>query len=94
MSSKRRQHSASFKAEVVLQALKENMTTAEISKRYSIAPSKIYQWKKMAREGLSSIFSADQTIVKGMSSEEADKLYAEIGRLKIENNFLKKSLGN
>jgi len=94
MSTKRRQHSASFKAEVALQALKEIATTSEISKKYSIAPSKIYEWKKVAREGLSSVFSSNKTVVRGMSAEEAEKLYAEIGRLKIENNFLKKSLEN
>ena len=46
----------------------------------------------MAREGLSSIFSKERKIVKGLSPEEADKLYAELGRLKVENSFLKKSL--
>ena len=92
MSSKRRQHSASFKAKVALVALKEHKTVSELSQEFSITPSKVYEWKKMAREGLSSIFSKERKIVKGLSPEEADKLYAEIGRLKVENSFLKKSL--
>lgn len=92
MSIKRRQHSAAFKAEVALNALKENCTITELSKKHLITPSKIYEWKKIAREGLSSLFSSNRKIVTGMSPAEADKLYAQIGRLKMENDFLKKSL--
>lgn len=92
MSIKRRQLSAQFKAQVALHALKEQRTVSEISKEYSVTPSKIYAWKKMAREGLSMIFSQEKRLVTGLSSEEAEKLYAEIGRLKVENSFLKKSL--
>lgn len=94
MSSKRRQLSPNFKAQVALHALKEDRTVSEISKEYSITPSKVYEWKRKAREGLSTVFSKEKKIVSGLSTEEADKLYAEIGRLKVENNFLKKSLEN
>ena len=92
MSTKRRQHSASFKSKVALASLRGDKTISELCKQFDVSSSRIHSWKKSAIEGLSSIFSSDKKVVKGISSEEADKLYAEIGKLKIERDFLEKKL--
>ena len=89
MSIKRKQHSPAFKAKVALTAIKSDFTIPEICTKYQISPSAVHKWKKQAIENMSLIFSDDSKITK---TEDNDKLYAEIGKLKIENDFLIKKL--
>ena len=89
MSIKRKQHSPTFKARVALTAIKGDFTIPEICSKYQVSPSAVHKWKKQAVESMSLIFSDDGKVTK---SEDNDKLYAEIGRLKIENDFLIKKL--
>ncbi len=91
MSTKRRKFSKDFKAKVVLESLKERETLESLAKKYELQPSQITTWKAQALENFSKVFSKD-------SSDEKDKdvetqiLYAQIGQLKVENDFLKKKL--
>ena len=91
MSTKRRKFSKDFKAKVVLESLKERETLESLAKKYELQPSQITTWKAQALENFSTVFSKD-------SSDEKDKdvetqiLYAQIGQLKVENDFLKKKL--
>lgn len=94
MSTKRRQHSSKLKAQIAIAAIKGDKTIAQISKEFSITGSRVTAWKKQAVEGISSLFDNNTTIIKGISEEESEKLYAEIGKLKIECDFLKKNLRN
>ena len=89
MSIKRKQHSPVFKAKVALTAIKSDFTIPEICSKYQVSPSAVHKWKKQAVENMSLIFSDYSKVRK---SEDNDKLYAEIGRLKIENDFLVKKL--
>ena len=91
MKNKRRKFSSEFKARVALEAIKERDTLAELSKRYEISPVIISRWKKEFLENASSIFSNGKE-TKEEDGVDAEKLYAQIGQLKVENDFLKKSL--
>jgi transposase-like protein len=91
MSRTRRTFGKDFKAKVVLEALKEKDTIEVLAKKYELLPNQISIWKSEAIRNLSAVFSAEKTIV---SKDEipTDKLYARIGQLTLENDFLKKSL--
>ncbi len=87
----RRKFSADFKAKVALEAIKNQKTIAQLSQQYDINPITISKWKATFLERMSGIFDANtETPVKD-TSVELDMLYAQIGKLKLENDFLKKS---
>jgi len=89
----RRIHPAAFKAKVVLEAIRETKTIAELSSIYGIHSTQISKWKQRALEGLVQIFS-DYHAVRQKSDEELKReLYQQIGRLKVEVDFLKKKMG-
>jgi len=89
MKQKRRKFSGAFKAKVALEALKERETLAELSKRFEVHPNMIGKWKQEFLDRSAEVFDK-----KSDSDTEIDpeKLYAKIGQLEIENDFLKKSL--
>jgi transposase len=89
MKQKRRKFSGAFKAKVAIEALKERETLAELSKRFEVHPNMISKWKQEFLEKSSEIFEKKSD---AESEVDADKLYAKIGQLEIENDFLKKSL--
>jgi len=89
MKKMRRKFTSAFKAMVAIEALKERETLAELSRRYEVHPNIISKWKKEFIEKSASVFES-----KGEEGREveSEKLYANIGQLEIENDFLKKSL--
>jgi transposase-like protein len=89
----RKKHSAEFKAKVALEAIKEQRTVNEIASEYGVHPTQISKWKKEAQEGLSGVFSG--AIVRKSEQDEAlkEKLYSQIGQLKVEVDWLKKKTG-
>lgn len=88
----RRKFTAKFKTKVVLELLKERSTLAEVAQKYEIAPQQLSTWKR------DFLANADQVFAKGMKSrkteaeEEKEKLLKTIGKLKVENDFLKDAL--
>ena len=94
MKRERRRFTNAFKTEVVLEALKEKYTIAELAEKYKIFPTQIRTWKAEFLTNAFSVFGTDHAD----SIEEKEKkamlendLYAPIGRLKMENDWLKKS---
>lgn len=87
----RRKFSAEFKAKVALEAIKNQKTLAQLSKQFDVNAITISKWKAEALEHLPMVFKSGQLASESESSIEAEKLYAQIGQLKVENDFLKKS---
>lgn len=89
MRKNRRKFSGAFKAKVTIEALKERESMAELSKRFEVHPNIISKWKQEFVKRSSELFDK-----KSDAEAEVDpeKLYAKIGQLEIENDFLKKSL--
>lgn len=91
MKTKRKQYSPSFKAKVALEALKEKETLAELSKRFEVHPTMIGKWKQDFLSKAAAIFEKTSD-TESEEKIDPDQLYAKIGRLELENEFLKKSL--
>lgn len=88
----RRKFSSSFKAKVVLDALRERETIEELSRRYEVHPSQVAQWKREAVSKLASVFGSSSDTASSVGEDQSEKLYAQIGHLKVENDWLKKKL--
>jgi transposase len=91
MSTTRRKFSKEFKAKVVLESLKERVTLEVLAKKYELTPTQISAWKSQALKNFGNLFSADSVGQKDKGIE-TQVLYAQIGQLKEENDWLKKKL--
>ena len=94
MAGKRKHHAAAFKAQVALAALKADRTVNELAAQYSVHPTLIHTWKKQLLDGAETVFS-NGVRVEGMADAETQKaeLFEQIGRLKMELEWLKKKVG-
>lgn len=92
MSVKRRRFSASFKAEVALEALKGEKTLNEIAAERRVHPNQVAAWKKQAVQGLPEVFSEGHGRKASDGERLAEQLYEQIGRLKVELDWLKKKV--
>ena len=89
----RRMHSPAFKVKVALEALKEQKTIAELSSMYSVHSTQITKWKKQALDILTLGFGTGQKQRQKDDLEMVQELYRQIGRMKVEIDFLKKKMG-
>ena len=89
MTRKRRNLGAPFKAKVALAAARGDKTTAELAAQFSVHPNQISQWKKQLLEGVAELF-ADRRKRRADESADEQELYEQIGRLKMEVEWLKK----
>lgn len=89
MKAKRQKHSGAFKAKVAIEALQERETLSELSKRYGIHPNQIARWKREFLERAPEIFEKPQTSEN--HDKEIEKMYAKIGQLEMEREYLKKT---
>lgn len=92
MKKSRRKFEASFKAQVALEALKERETLAQLAQKYELHPNQISAWKQEFLENAPSVFSGKSTFTAGKEATDPTDLYAKIGQLEMERDFLKKSL--
>jgi len=90
--NKRKRYSADFKAKVAVEALKEQKTLSELANQYQIHSVQISTWKKQLLDGSSSIFKNSKNNNQKKQQNLEAHLYQEIGRLKIELDWLKKKL--
>jgi transposase len=89
--TKRKNHSADFKAKVALEAIREEMTVAELAKKYSLHPTQINTWKRSAISNMASTFSKRGDETARTNEAEIDKLHSKIGQLVVERDFLKRA---
>ena len=93
MSQGRRKHSPAFKAKVALEALKGQERVAQLAARYEVHPGQIQAWKKALSEGASGVFSNGNDQQSKNDAALIARLYQEIGRLKVERDFLAERSG-
>ena len=89
MSRKRRSFGAAFKAKVALAACRGEKTTAQLAAEYEVHAGQITAWKKHLLEGVAGLFE-DQRGRRPDDSVAQEELYEQIGRLKMEVEWLKK----
>ena len=92
--AKRQTHSAKFKAKLGLEALRGVKTVNQIAQEHGVHPVQVGQWKKQINESAEVLFAGKRgpKVVDGAADQ--DRLYGEIGRLKMELDWLKKSPGS
>jgi len=78
-------------AKVALEAIKEEKAIAEISSRYEVHRTQITNWRKRALEGIKEIFNGRREKASENKEKQIDELYRQIGKLKVENEWLKKN---
>lgn len=93
MKTTRKRYSADFKAKVALEAIRGDLTVAELAAKHGIHHTMIAAWKRQAIEGMASTFSGAGDAAKAVNDAELEKLHAKIGQLVIERDFLAKASG-
>jgi len=92
MKGQRRQHGADFKARVALAALKGDKTINEVAAQYEVHPSMVIAWKQQVLAGLPELFLRRSLKSEAATEAQQAGLYEQIGRLKVELDWLKKKL--
>lgn len=90
MAGKRKARSAEFKAKVALAALRERQTVSELASQFGVHPTQIDQWRKHLATGAAELFRDGRSRRGGVADAEQAELYEQIGRLKMELEWLKK----
>jgi transposase-like protein len=93
---KRKHFTASQKAHIALEILKEEKTVNQLASEYGIHPNVLYRWKKQALENLPKLFEDENKSEREHQAEQerqTNELYSEIGRLTTQLNWLKKKSG-
>jgi putative transposase len=90
MSRKRRSFGAAFKAKVALAAARGDRTTAQLAGEFSVHTSQVTAWKKQLLEHVAELFEDGRAKQAGESSADEQELFEQIGRLKMEVEWLKK----
>jgi putative transposase len=93
MAGKRKRHTAVFKAQVALAAVKGDRTVNELAGHYGVHPTLIHTWKKQPLAGVDQVFSNGSQAVAADAEAEKVELFEQIGRLKMELEWLKKKVG-
>lgn len=94
MARKRRSFTPAFKAKIALEAVKEIKTISEIAQKHKVHPTQVNLWKKQLLEGAEDVFLDGRTKQPVATSDEpeAAELYEQIGRLKVQLEWLKKKV--
>ena len=92
MAIKRRKHGPKFKARVALDAVRGDKTVAEICREHAVHSSQVARWKSQLLDHLPDLFEDGGSPADVCQKRLIEELFAMIGRLKVENDFLKKDL--
>ena len=90
MPRKRQAHSAALKAQVALAALKGDRTVNELAGQFGVHPTLVHGWKKQLVAGAEGVFSNGSKAVVADAERAQAELYEQIGRLKMELEWVKK----
>lgn len=90
--TQRRQFTAKFKFQVALDALKGLQTINEVASEYEVHPTQVKQWKKQLQEQGAEVFSEQASKAQHAQAATEANLYEQIGRLKMELEWLKKKV--
>lgn len=90
MRGKRKDYSASFKGQVVMEVFRGQKTSTEIASHYRVHPNQITKWKRQAMDALQETFSRKNKKSEPTDEELIAELYQQIGRQKVEMEWLKK----
>ena len=93
MAGKRKQHTAAFKAQVALAALKGDKTVNELASQHGVHPTLIHAWKKQLLAGADQLFGNPAKAAAHDAEAEKAQLFEQIGRLQMELAWLKKKVG-
>ena len=89
MTGKRKSHSAAFKAQVALAAVKGDRTINELASHYGVHPTLIHAWKKQLLAGAEAVFASGAKAA-GAPEDKTAELYEQLGRLQMELAWVKK----
>lgn len=93
MTGKRKRYSAEFKSKVALEAIRGELTIAQLAAKHGVHQTMINAWKKQAIEGMASVFSGKAQAAEAAREGEIDQLHAKIGQLVVERDFLRRASG-
>jgi transposase len=91
--STRRNHSASFKAKVALEAVKGEQTVSEIAAKHGVHHTLVNEWKRALMEGATAVFERGPSRSDKETEVLTDELYKQIGQQKVQIDFLARALG-
>lgn len=87
MKTTRKRYSADFKAKVALEAIRGDLTLAELAAKHGVHHTMIVSWKRQAIAGMTGTFSGAGEAARAASEAEVDKLHAKIGQLLVERDL-------
>jgi transposase len=92
MAGKRKNHTPAFKAQVALAALKADRTVNELAGHFAVHPTLIHTWKKQLLQGAETVFAHGAKADSADAQAQQAELFEQIGRLKMELEWLKKKV--
>ena len=93
MTTTRKQYSAKFKARGAIEAIRGEKTLSQLGSQFQVHPMQIAKWRKSALEQMPELFVDGRKSKNRNGDADSDALYQQIGRLKVELDWLKKKVG-